>query len=275
MTKTLGMTNKDTIFQSTPASLEKFNFNKQVVDVFPDMINRSVPGYQDIIEGIGTIAHKHLVQPTLIYDLGCSLGSASLSIAKRFHNPMNEDVMSSPELSIESNKAKIDATSAQSHLRIVGVDNSLAMIERCRQHVSAFQFGQSIDIVQSDIFDYPLQPCDMVVMNFTLQFIDKDKRQTIINKVYDSLSPGGIFILSEKLRLEDPRMDKILIELHHDFKRSNGYSELEIAKKRSALEDVMILDSPEAQQTRLKKAGFSSLTNWFQQFNFYSLLAVK
>jgi tRNA (cmo5U34)-methyltransferase len=63
--------------------------------------------------------------------------------------------------------------------------------------------------------------------------------------------------------------------MHHDFKRANGYSELEISQKRSMLENVMLTDSVAAHKTRLKQAGFEHAEVWFQCFNFGSLIALK
>ncbi|HBT2311646.1 TPA: DUF72 domain-containing protein [Klebsiella pneumoniae subsp. pneumoniae] len=62
---------------------------------------------------------------------------------------------------------------------------------------------------------------------------------------------------------------------HHDFKRANGYSELEISQKRSMLENVMLTDSVETHKARLRQAGFEHAELWFQCFNFGSLVAVK
>jgi tRNA (cmo5U34)-methyltransferase len=239
---------QDTIYATVQSGVEKFSFNQQVVDVFPDMINRSVPSYQTIVDGIGKLASLLCVSSPVIYDLGCSLGNVSLSIAKHAQTK--------------------DPT-------IRGIDNSQAMIERCQQHVDAFSFGSCIRLQKSDLVTLSLEPCDMAVINFTLQFIEPVKRQDIINKVYKALSLNGIFVLSEKIKVPESELDSVLIDLHHEFKRENGYSDLEISQKRSALEDVMKLDSIETHTKRLSQAGFSKICVWYQHFNFVSILAVK
>lgn len=238
----------DKLYANQLSEIEQFSFSRQVVNVFPDMINRSVPGYQTIVEGIGKIAGKHCAAAPIIYDLGCSLGTVSLSISKN----------------LTTKKPIIHA-----------VDSSQAMIARCEQHINAFNFSQCIQLHFADLNDFELLPCDLVVMNFTLQFISPKQRAAIIQKIYDALKPGGMLILSEKIKHEDNKIDEVLVYLHHQFKKENGYSDLEISQKRSALEDVMILDTPEIHEQRLADSGFASSSIWFQQYNFISLFAVK
>jgi len=124
-------------------------------------------------------------------------------------------------------------------------------------------------------FPQPIQNAAIVVINFTLQFLPQADRSALIQHIYAGLKPGGILILSEKFITADTVTNDLLIDLHHDFKRANGYSELEISQKRSALENVMKPDTLAEHQQRLKAAGFSSQTLWFQCFNFCSMLAIK
>ena len=89
------------------------------------------------------------------------------------------------------------------------------------------------------------------------------------------LNPGGALVLSEKFSFEDANVGELLFNMHHDFKRANGYSELEISQKRSMLENVMLTDSVETHKARLHQAGFEHSELWFQCFNFGSLVALK
>jgi tRNA (cmo5U34)-methyltransferase len=239
---------KDQIYTEKKQQIERFSFNSQVVDVFPDMINRSVPGYSNIVDGIGRLSAKFLKDGARVYDLGCSLGAVSLSIAKH----SNSD-----------------------NVTIEAIDNSAAMINRCERYVDSYKHDATVNILEADVLTLDLQPCSVVVMNFTLQFIEQSKRDELMARIYNALLPGGIFIISEKIKLADSHMDDAIIELHHDFKRDNGYSDLEIAQKRSALEEVMILDTFDTHKNRLIAAGFDAVSPWFQQFNFTSFFAIK
>ena len=238
---------KDAIY-SQPQAIEPFRFDQAVAEVFPDMIQRSVPGYATIIDTIGQLTGRFASDHSQVYDLGCSLGAASLSASKY----------------IQAEGCKI-----------IGVDNSAPMVERCRLHTQAFKSNTPIEIVCDDLANVTIENASVVIMNFTLQFIEPERRAAIIAKIYAGLRPGGILVLSEKLRDEQANCNELLIDLHHEFKRRNGYSELEISQKRSALEDVMRIDSFEGHQQRLQQAGFSDVLLWFKCFNFASMLALK
>jgi len=238
----------DLIFSSKKSRIKDFAFDEQVVDVFPDMISRSVPGYSTIINTIGQLSQQYAQSDTNLYDLGCSLGAATLAMKK----------------SITTQRCTI-----------IGVDNSPAMVERCKKHVNTFKGESNVEIQQGNILDTDITNASMVVLNFTLQFIDPTDRQRLIQKIYKGLMPGGILVLSEKLKASSDICNTLLIDLHHDFKRANGYSELEIAQKRTALENVMRPDLLETHISRLKNSGFNHINQWFQCFNFMSLVAIK
>ena len=159
--------------------------------------------------------------------------------------------------------------------KIIAVDNSSAMIERCKMHINAFKGETEVEVVEANIQEVKIENASMVVLNFTLQFIDKNDRQALINKIASGINAGGILVISEKVSHGDPVIDEHLIDLHHDFKRANGYSELEVAQKRTALENVMRTDSVEQHIQRLTNAGFSHVSPWFQCFNFISFIAIK
>lgn len=149
------------------------------------------------------------------------------------------------------------------------------MVERCRRHLDAFKAQTPVDVIEGDIRNIAIENASMVVLNFTLQFLEPDDRQLLLNKIWQGLKPGGALVLSEKFSFEDAEVGELLFNMHHDFKRANGYSELEISQKRSMLENVMLTDSVETHKKRLKQAGFEHAELWFQCFNFGSLVAVK
>ena len=212
------------------------------------MIERSVPGYGMMLEMIGIISREFVRPATRCYDLGCSLGASTLAIAT---NLPCDDV------------------------KVIGVDNSAAMVDRCREAITAARLEHPIDIRCEDVCATSIDNASLVAMNFTLQFIAPANREALLKKIHDGLNPGGVFILSEKITDPDSATDELLIKLHHDFKGERGYSQLEIAQKRDALEDVLLPDSLATHQQRLKATGFSCVTPWFQCFNFTSILAIK
>ncbi|HIE5375026.1 TPA: carboxy-S-adenosyl-L-methionine synthase CmoA [Proteus mirabilis] len=239
---------QDNLFATPIANLGDWRFDEKVAEVFPDMIKRSVPGYSNIISMIGMLAGRFVTPHSQVYDLGCSLGAATLSMRR------NIDVAG---------------------CKIIGVDNSPAMVERCQRHIDAYKAATPVEIIEGDILDIDINNASMVVLNFTLQFLAPDNRQRLLNRIYQGLNPGGVLVLSEKFSFQDKQIGELLFNMHHDFKRANGYSELEISQKRSMLENVMLTDPVETHKSRLHQAGFSHAEVWFQCFNFGSLLAIK
>lgn len=238
---------QDNIFASPLSEIVDFVFDEKVVDVFPDMINRSVPGYSTIINLIGITALQYAKPNTRLYDLGCSLGAASLSMRHRL---------------------------TQEGCKIVSVDNAQAMIERLNKILERDNSKTPVQTICDDIQNVDIENASVAVMNFTLQFIPLIERKQVMTKIYNGLNEGGCFILSEKLAFAEDE-NEIQIDLHHAFKKSNGYSDLEIAQKRSALENVLLPETKETHVQRLKETGFSQVFPLFQCFNFASFLAIK
>ncbi|MED5524429.1 carboxy-S-adenosyl-L-methionine synthase CmoA [Gallaecimonas pentaromativorans] len=239
---------QDRIYSTPHGAVKDFAFDEQVADVFNDMINRSVPGYTTILHTLGKLAPRFAKSGSRIYDLGCSLGAASLAI-----------------------KRSVDIEGVE----LIAVDSSAAMISRAERQLAAYKGKVEVSLKEADIRDIDIENASLVVLNFTLQFLPQDDRDALINKIYAGLRPGGLLLLSEKLVFADSAINDLLSELHWDFKRDNGYSELEIAQKRTAIENVMRPDSPEIHLKRLKDAGFSHSQFWYQCYNFASLVAIK
>ena len=242
---------KDTIFKTEDGS-EPFRFDETVARVFPDMLRRSVPGYAASIEAIGSLAARYVRAGTNCYDLGCSLGAATLAMRQGIDEPA---------------------------CRVVAVDKAPAMIERCREIVAedARQHGgeTQVDVVESDIRDIEIFNASMVVLNYTLQFLDPPDRDAMVQRIYDGLNDGGILVLSEKVVDEDEHMERLLVDLYHEHKRRNNYSALEIARKRAALENVLIPETVAAHRARLERAGFARSAVWLRYFNFVSIIAIR
>ena len=239
---------RDDLFAERLERIADFRFDEHVARVFPDMIGRSVPGYSSILASIELLAREYTLDDTRCYDLGCSLGAATLAMRRGIGNRA---------------------------CSIVAIDNAPAMAAGCKKSVTDDSNSAPVDVVCSDIFSVEINNASMVVLNFTLQFVPPELRSTLIQRIHDGLVPGGLLLLSEKLAFEDPVIDRLQITMHHSFKRANGYSELEISQKRNALENVMVPESLGVHRERLSRAGFSSAELWFQCFNFASLVAIK
>ena len=242
--------NNDHIYSEKLSTVDTFEFDQRVVNVFNDMISRSVPGYSQILNLLPTLTRCFQFPNHNYYDLGCSLGAGMIAMAEGLKN-------------IECD--------------IVGVDNSTAMLEEAspilQQQLNGFT--PKYHLLNEDLTTIKLKPAGMVLMNFTLQFIAIEKRKSLIDKIFTSLVEGGAFILSEKINFKDPATNSVLIDIHHQFKADQGYSQLEISQKRDAIENILIPEPLQSHIERLKKAGFSVVTPWIQNLQFISILAIK
>ncbi len=240
---------KDEIFTGNDDPKGPFEFNEAVAGVFPDMLERSIPGYAMTIEAIGSLARRFVRANSTCYDLGCSLGAATMAMRDNIRKP---------------------------GCRIVAIDNAPAMIERCRRILHETSVGTvAIDVLESDIRDARISNASMVVMNYTLQFLPLVERPNMLGKIRDGLNDGGVLVLSEKVTDEDSTIEELLVKLHHGFKRRNAYSDLEISRKRAALETVLIPESIGTHRERLLAEGFSHVGVWLRHFNFVSIVAIR
>ena len=235
---------KDSLFKNEKKKINKFIFNDEVANVFDDMVNRSVPGYEFLVENIGVLAKKFYQPNTVIYDLGSSLCACSLSILKKLENDK---------------------------VNIFAVDSSEAMINTCKQNIR----DKQIKFIHSDILDINIENSSIVILNLTLQFIPLKKRNNLLKKIFSQLNKGGVIIITEKIRL-DKKSDDIFFKNFHDFfKQNNGYTKEEIDRKKIALSETMIIESEKIHENRFNDIGCLNFYKWFQCYNFVSWILIK
>lgn len=235
---------RDRLF-SLPREKADFHFDEAVVNVFPDMIQRSIPGYRVLLGLAGVIAGECVQPGERVYDLGCSLGGVSLTLCR--HIPQSAE--------------------------IIALDNSHAMVKRFRSMVFESVQAAKIEVEQADIAQYDFLPAAMFCAVFTLQFVARRQRLPILQRVYQALRPQGVLLLAEKTALNEEY--DILNQWHEAFKLYNGYSKLEVSQKRAALENVMQVDTQEQNVARLYQAGFSKVIPIFRGLSFVAWAAIK
>ncbi|MDH5764353.1 MAG: carboxy-S-adenosyl-L-methionine synthase CmoA [Nitrospinota bacterium] len=239
--------NKDTLFKH-PSAPVKFEFNEPVARVFDDMLERSVPFYKECLQMVIDLALHFAQKDSSVYDLGCSTGTLLRQLIKTLPKGKN--------------------------IHFVGLDNSEAMLKKSRRKLRGCL--ERCELVEADLeSDFGLTDASVVIMNYTLQFIPPKRRVAMLKKIYKGLRPGGGLILIEKVRGESDGLNDLFIEQYHAFKQSQGYSKLEISKKREALEQVLTPLKPEKNRDLLVRAGFRQVDIFFKWFNFAGFLAVK
>ena len=239
---------KDSLFAEGDFERGSFRFNDEVASVFDDMAGRSIPFYREVINISGALAEKFLPENGTVYDIGCATGNTLIFLAKHLQGR---------------------------NIRLIGYDPAEAMINKAREKSAVFTYSHAVEFKIDNCENCSLENADMVILNYTLQFIDRDKRDSVIKKIYDSLKPGGILLLSEKLRQSDKAVEEFNTETYESFKSGNGYSYLEIANKRQALEKVLNPDSLSGNLNLLERNGFSRIEILFKWLNFTTFAAFK
>lgn len=237
----------DTLY-STGAVEEDFSFNDRVAEVFDDMLNRSIPYYRTVIDSMAQLLACRLPVGSTLYDLGCSTGTTLLELARRM-----------PAM----------------NFHYIGIDNAPAMLDKARRKSAMFGKTAVLQFLQDDITTCSLPAAGGIICNYTLQFLRPMTRQAFVGRLFDALPDGGVFILSEKTISHSGRLNRDFIDVYHTFKKQQGYSELEIAAKREALENVLIPFSLQENIALLQKAGFEEIEVFFKWFNFTALIALK
>jgi tRNA (cmo5U34)-methyltransferase len=239
---------KDTLYKDRRDRVAPFAFTTEVAAVFDDMLERSVPGYSELIRRQAQLSRRYLQPQSSLYDLGCSHGNLGMRLLE--HPPA------------------IPFT-------IRAVDNAPAMLARYRCRLERRPQAERVDLICADILDVKIKQASVVVINFTLQFLPLEAREGLLLRVYSGLRPGGVLLFSEKTVHPDQRLAELQIEFYHRFKAENGYSELEISQKREALETVLVPETVETHAERLTRAGFRHWDIWQKWFNFTSWIVFK
>lgn len=238
----------DKLYAQSRKLVDAFQFDEHVTQVFNDMITRSVPGYHMMLDLLGVLTEQTVTENSYCYDLGSSLGASTLAIRQNI---------------------------TQDNCQIIAIDNSLPMIESCQRVLDRYASKTPVTLVHESIQNIEFEKCKLVSLNLTLQFIALEERLPLLQKIAKSLDDGGALFLSEKVCFDDIDEQTRLTRLHHQFKKHQGYSDLEIAQKRQAIENVLIPESLNTHKKRLLDAGFSKIIIALQCLNFVALIAYK
>jgi tRNA (cmo5U34)-methyltransferase len=244
------VSNQDRLFAETRVRNEDFTFGKDTAAVFDDMLDRSVPFYAEIQRMLGELAADFAAEGSSIYDLGCSTANTFLAVGAML--PPERDV------------------------RFVGLDSSEDMLRKAEQKLAATRFPWPYSLTQQDLNDgLHLENASVALMVLTLQFVRPLNREAVINSVYRGLNHNGCFLLVEKILGEHSTFNRLFVNHYYELKRRKGYSDLEIAQKREALENVLIPYRLEENKRLLRHVGFHHVDVFFKWYNFCGVIAIK
>jgi len=237
---------RDKIFSEGARPIGDFAFNEETASVFEDMLERSVPFYREIQRMLVELAADFAVDGSAVYDIGCSTGTTLSAL----------DVL--PQ-----------------EVTLVGIDNSSAMLARAGEllegavrHPYELRLGDLNQALRVD-------NASVAVMSLTLQFVRPLQRERVLREICEGVNPNGCLLLIEKVVADDSTLNRLYIQHYYEFKQRNGYSEMEIARKREALENVLIPYRPEENDAMLRRAGFRGVDMFFKWYNFCGLIALK
>ncbi|MES2447690.1 MAG: carboxy-S-adenosyl-L-methionine synthase CmoA [Bacteroidota bacterium] len=240
--------NLDHVFKEEIKKPSDFKFGATVANAFDDMVERSVPFYNEIQRMIIELAAEHALPNTNVVDLGCSTGTTMIGL-----NPLIAD-----------------------NIKFIGLDDSTEMLKKCDVKLKEADFKRPYELVTGDLHeDVKIENASVVILCLTLQFVRPIYRERLLKKIYDGLVPGGVLIISEKILAEDSMFNRNFIKYYYDYKRRNQYSEMEISQKREALENVLIPYKLSENFKMLREAGFPLVETFFKWYNFSGFIAVK
>jgi len=234
---------KDEVFNKPIA--KQFEFDAEIAAVFDDMLQRSVPFYAEAMKLTQRFAKHYIREGAYVYDLGCSTASTLLDIERN--------------LEVEA--------------KLIGLDNAPSMLEQAQKKLTAF--NSNIVVEEADILTYDYKSCDVMISNYTLQFIRPLVREELIQKIANAMNDGGAFIFSEKVVSSNTKLNKELIDCYYEYKQEQGYTQYEIAQKREALENVLIPYTEAENIEMAMRSGFSHCECIFRWANFATFIAVK
>ena len=239
---------KDDVFNQVIENPSDFKFSATVANAFDDMVERSVPYYNEIQRMIIEQVCEFAAPDTNVYDLGCSTGTTFLNL-----DPLVDE-----------------------RVCFVGVDDSKDMLQKCADKIKEAGLKRRCELKNADLHqDFAIENASAVVLCLTLQFVRPIYREKLLSRIYEGLNPGGVLVISEKILAEDSLFNRNFIKYYYDYKRRNQYSELEISQKREALENVLIPYKLSENIKMLMEAGFGHTEVFFKWYNFSGFIAIK
>jgi tRNA (cmo5U34)-methyltransferase len=224
-----------------------FAFNREVAHVFDDMVRRSIPLYLDVVRATADwVQHFYKAQTTII-DIGCSTGTTTHHVAHSLQKPA----------------------------QFLAVDLSASMIEKAREKLADLPTRHQLTLLCQDIRETPLPRASVVIINYTLQFLPVADRLSLLARIHEALVPGGIVLISEKVRSATVAFHELTTMIYERFKEENGYSRSEIERKKEALDQVLIPFTEDEHRQNLILAGFRSIDTLMKWNNFTTLIAQK
>ncbi len=242
------LSTRDELFREENRKAKDFDFNEDTAKVFDNMLDRSIPFYTEIQRMIGEMAADFAVPGTNLYDLGCSTCNTFIQIDPVIAKGVN----------------------------LIGTDASEAMLAKAKEKLASFTITHPCELIYSDLNNgVSIENASVVIMNLVLQFVRPLRRTRVVEEITSGINKDGCLILVEKLLSPDSTINRLFIKYYYQMKKRNGYSEMEIAQKREALENVLIPYQYSENRDLLVECGFRHCESFFRWYNFCGMIAIK
>jgi tRNA (cmo5U34)-methyltransferase len=193
-----------------------WEFNKKVVEVFDEHVNKNVPNYDLIQKIIVDLSDWLLPDESNLVDVGASTGTTARQI------------------SLKHPKRK---------LSFYLYDIEEEMLNAAREKNSGHLGHHRFLYINSDLTEH--QPsheeADVSLSIFTLQFIPRHKRgQLLKNLAEKARESTGTLIVAEKLEQETGFWQEVANEATWDYKQDSGIDDETIRSKARSLRGVLV-----------------------------------
>lgn len=243
------MSDKDNIFDRPIEQVSDFTFDNEVANVFDDMVFRSVPFYRELQRMTAELAQQFAQPKTNVYDLGCSTGTTLCALCKDL---------------------------PQEQVSFIGLDNSREMLAKAKEKLEAEGYLARCILEFADLNEeFHISNASVVIMNWMLQFLRPLHRERALSIIYNGLVNGGCVIINEKILGPSSYLNRLYIDFYYNFKRHQGYSKIEIAQKREALENILIPYRIDENLALLERCGFHTVDVFFRWYNWGGFIAIK
>ena len=224
----------------------KWEFDQDVSDCFENMLERSIPQYDVMREAVFNLGKLFVITDSYIVDVGCSKGNAIDPYIGCFEDLVNYRL----------------------------IDPSKPMFDYCVEKYKESKYN--IEISNCNILENILPNNTSLALSIlTIQFTPIEYRLEILEKIYNSLIDGGALIFVEKVLGSNNSINQRMVDVYHDMKKINGYSDEDIERKRLSLEGILVPVTANWNEDILRATGFKKIDCFWRWMNFAGWVAVK
>jgi tRNA (cmo5U34)-methyltransferase len=215
---------------------------------FDNHIDKSIRHYSTLHDDIVKMSQYFVEDHTHVYDLGCSTG-------KTLGAMIDQNRTFAPDA------------------HYVGIECAEGFYEDMQTRMREYE-TDDLELRFEDIRTADMFNASLITSIFTLQFMPRADRQETLNRVYESLNPGGAFIFAEKTYSCSSKVQDMLTFMYYDFKRES-FDTKDIMDKERTLRHMLKPNTWSELQTMLETAGFESVQTFWQNHLFVGAIAIK